>query len=315
MNRIDKIVASKINDSRGKATLRVKVFSGNISAGFDVPSGASTGKYEAIPISANAAIDIINDELSNILSGIEVTDQKRIDEILLEQDETRQKSKLGGNSTIGISVAVCKVGAMVHMLKTHEYLKTLADIKPSRRIPYMYMNLINGGLHAKSKLVFQEYHVVPKTDDIADGIAIGKEIQGELTKIIQKELGISNVQLGDEGGCIIDTDDIKLPLEFLKNASKKLGHDVMFAIDVAASSFYKDEKYSIGNNILNSSELSKLYKSVPSHVTLVGSVDGEVKLASTVAENPENLRILSSVLLADSKFVPSQQIPLTTSPP
>ena len=162
-SKITKILAEEIKDSRGNPTLKVIVWVGDLSGSFSVPSGASTGAHEAHELrdedgkGVKNAIEKVNNIIAPALIGQDVLNQKEIDRIMITLDGTYNKDNLGGNSMIGVSVAVAKVAAKVSGIEVYEHLRTLAEIKPSRRVPHLYMNLINGGKHAQNNLAFQEY--------------------------------------------------------------------------------------------------------------------------------------------------------------
>jgi len=247
-NLITKILAEDIKDSRGNPTLKVMVYVGDVFESFSVPSGASTGIHEAHELrdedgkGVKDAIWKINNLIAGNLIGKDVLNQKEIDRIMIELDGTENKDNLGANSMIGVSIACVKVAAKISGQEVFEYLRTLKEIKPSQKVPYLYMNLINGGKHAKNDLAFQEYHVVPNTEDAKESVEIGKKIHESLEKIIKKELGEESVVLGDEGGWAPKISDIRKPLLFLQQAIKEnnLEDKVRFALDVAASSFYEN---------------------------------------------------------------------------
>lgn len=267
-NKITKILAEEIKDSRGNPTLKVTVFSGKMSGSFSVPSGASTGAHEAHELrdedgkGIKDAIFKVNNLIAGNLVGKDVLNQKEIDRIMIELDGTPNKDNLGGNSMIGVSIACAKLGAEISGKEIFEYLKTLVEIKPSKKTSYLYMNLINGGKHAKNDLAFQEYHIVPDTEDVAEAVEIGIKIQNTLKEIITKKLGKESLVLGDEGGFAPKISDIKKPLEFLSEAIKenKLENKVRLALDVAASSFYSDGKYAIDGKEVSKEELMGIYK-------------------------------------------------------
>ena len=178
-NKITKILAEEIKDSRGNPTLKVMVDAGGKSASFSVPSGASTGVHEAHELrdedgkGVKDAVMKVNNLIAGNLVGKDVLNQKEIDKIMIELDGTPNKDNLGGNSMIGVSIACAKVAAKISSQEVFIYLKTLAEIKPSRKTPFLYMNLINGGKHAKNDLAFQEYHIVPDTEDVNEAVEIG----------------------------------------------------------------------------------------------------------------------------------------------
>lgn len=268
--QITNIRAEEILDSRGNPTIKVTVSINEINGSFSVPSGASTGKFEALELrdndpiqfhglGVNKAIEKVEKEIAPALIGLDITNQKEIDSTMIELDGTPNKSNLGANSMIGVSIACAKAAAAADKMEVFEYLRTLADIKQSQPIPYLFMNLVNGGKHAKSKLCFQEYYVIPMTENIDESIKMGSDIQNKL-----KELSGAEKQ-GDEGGLIIDTEDVIKPLEFLRQAVTELGYaeKVRLGLDVAASSFFESEKniYHLADKEITPEELMNLYKS------------------------------------------------------
>jgi enolase len=149
-------------------------------------------------------------------------------------------------------------------METFQYLRTLAEIKPSRKTPYLYMNLINGGKHAKNDLAFQEYHVVPDMENIREAIIAGIKIQKSLQGIIGTELGADSLVFGDEGGFAPQISDIKKPLLYLTQAIKEnnLEGKIRLALDVASSSFYQDGKYKVEDKEISKEELMDIYNSL-----------------------------------------------------
>jgi len=271
-NKITKILAEEILDSRSNPTLKVTVWVEEISGSFSVPSGASTGAHEAHELrdedgkGVKDAVMKVNNLIAGALVGKDVLNQKEIDQIMIDLDGTPNKDNLGGNSTIGVSIACAKVAAKVSNQEVFEYLRTLSNIKSSRKTPYLYMNLINGGKHAKNDLAFQEYHIVPDTEDVNEAVEMGIKIQHSLKEIIKKELGEESLVLGDEGGFAPKISDIKKPLEFLVEAIKQnyfLGK-VFLALDVASSSFYNTERgfYTVDGKNISKEELLNIYNSL-----------------------------------------------------
>jgi len=268
---ITHVSATEILDSRGNPTLRVTVHTETASGTFGVPSGASTGTHEALEkrdgdpklFGGNGvlgAVASVNDELRRLLVGTDVADQRALDEAMLKLDGTHDKSHLGGNAIVGVSVAAAKAAAASQNLRLAEYLKALApDIKPSRRVPYLGMNLINGGKHAATHLAFQEYKVVPQTEDINEALNIGTSIMHALKKELTDRYGATSANVGDEGGFAPDLPSIRTPLELFLGVAGKLGyeHKIRLALDVAASSFYQDGKYYYDNGTHTAAELEQ----------------------------------------------------------
>jgi len=281
--KISEIKAEEIKDSRGNPTLKVSVFVGDISESFSVPSGASTGVHEAHELrdedekGVKNAIKKVNNLIAQALVGKDVLNQKEIDETMIDLDGTLNKDNLGGNSMIGVSIACAKVAAKISEKEVFEYLRTLAEIKSSKKTPYLYMNLINGGKHANNDLAFQEYHIVPDTEDINEAIEIGIKIQNTLKEIINKDLGAESLVLGDEGGFAPKISDIKKPLIYLTEAIRQnyLLGKVHLALDVASSSFYNTDKgfYSIDGKNISKEEFMSLYNSLIKEFSLFSIED------------------------------------------
>ncbi len=267
---IDKILAKEIKDSRGNGTIEVEVSSGQFSGSFAVPSGASTGRHEAHELrdadgkGVTTVIKNINELIAPKLVGKNIFNQLEIDNILLSLDGTPNKDKLGGNALIGVSIACAKTASRVAGREVYEYLRTLADIKPSRQIPYLFMNLVEGGKHADNGLAFQEYHIVPMVDSVEEALQIGKSINETLKEIIISDLGSDSTKLGDEGGFAPMVRDIEKPLVYLTQAivENNLKSKVKLAMDVAGSAFFENEKYLVDGNSLSKEDLLSIYKSL-----------------------------------------------------
>ena len=271
-NKITNIKAEQIIDSRKNPTLKVSVYVGDIVGSFEVPSGASTGKYEACELrdeessksGVSNAIAKINAELKQSLLGVDVSMQKQIDEIMINLDGTPQKTNLGGNSMIGISIACAKTAAKVLNMEVYQYLKTLSNINSSRNEPFLYFNLINGGKHAATRLAFQEYHIVPQVETSFESVEMIRNIQKKLDDILKKEFGA--ITKGDEGGVALDVEDILTPLVLMKKAVDELGYTdkIKYALDVAASSFYDhdDGVYKFMNKDWTTFEMIDLYEKI-----------------------------------------------------
>lgn len=279
--KITDIKAEKILDSRSKPTLKVEIFVDNISASFSVPSGASTGRYEAYELrdrdgNMETAIGKIHNLIKPSLIGVDVTDQKKIDNIMINLDGTAQKINLGGNAMIGVSIACAKTAALVMGLETYEYLKSLIDIKPSKNNLYLYFNLINGGKHASSKLTFQEYHVVPVVNDANKKIEICNKIQSSLNNLIISKYKVEP-EKGDEGGVALSVEDVTEPLNLLQQVVDNLGYtdELMLAIDVASSSFYNKEKglYRFMNKDWSRDDMIDFYKDIASKYSIISIED------------------------------------------
>ncbi|MEI8174470.1 MAG: phosphopyruvate hydratase [bacterium] len=280
-NKITKIIAEEIQDSHGNPTIKVTIWSGDISDSFSVPSGASTGAHEAHELrdedgkGVKKAIENINKIIAPVLIGQDVLAQEEIDEIMIELDGTPNKDNLGGNSMIGVSVACAKVAARVSKMETFKYLQTLSAIKPSRPTPHLFMNLLEGGKHTKGKLAFQEYLLVSDTDNIREAVDFGVKVQNSLKEMIRKELGEESTVLGDEGGFATKINNIRKPLEFLVNAIKEnnLEGKVRLSLDVAASSFYSNGMYKVDGKFVSKEGMLSIYDSLVKEFNLFSIED------------------------------------------
>lgn len=269
-NKIDKIEVKEIKDSRGNPTIAVQVFSGVYSSTFSVPSGASTGAHEAHELrdedgkGVKNVIEKINKIIAPQILGMDVLDRNVIDSLMIEKDGTPNKSNFGGNAMIGISIACTKLAARVLNLEVFQYLNQLFIIKQDSEKLHLFVNLINGGKHAKNNLAFQEYHIVTFTDDIQEAVDMSLKIQEVLEKFIREELGEDSILLGDEGGFAPKLSDVRQPLVLLSKAIKECGFEnkVRLALDVAASSFYQNGLYQVNNKYISTKELLSLYDSL-----------------------------------------------------
>lgn len=284
--KINRIEAREILDSRGTPTLAVTVQAEGVRGTFEVPSGASTGSHEALELRdgdpkrfegrgiLKAAGNIVH-LIEPALRGMDAVDQAAVDKRLIEFDGTPNKSKLGANAILGVSIACAKAAAAIKNVEVYEHLRDLATMPPSRKTPLLYMNLINGGLHARSRLAFQEYHLVPQTESVEEALEIGTSVMHKLRSLISGKYGPASANLGDEGGFAPDIEDVKTPLALLMLAAEAVGADkkIKLALDVAASTFYKDGKYSFGGKNYSPDELRQFYGELADQFPLLSIED------------------------------------------
>jgi len=254
MERIEAINALEILDSRGNPTVEVEVELGDGSYGrAAVPSGASTGKYEAVELrdkkkkrymrkGVEKAVLNVNRVIGPALMGMDATDQRLIDKALIELDGTPNKSKLGANATLGVSLAVARAAADFLYMPLYRYIGGTEAC----RLPMPMMNILNGGLHAANNVDLQEFMIVPvggKT--FKEALRIGAEVFHGLAGVL-KEKGLSTA-VGDEGGFAPDLKSndhaVEMVLAGIEKAGYRPGRDVVLALDPASVSFYKDGKY------------------------------------------------------------------------
>lgn len=263
MAKIISIRAYEILDSRSNPTVKAQVFLDNgKSGGASVPSGASTGSHEAMELRDNdpkrfhgqgvlKAIDTIKNIIAPKLKGLDPTNQKKIDEIMINLDGTEDKSKLGANSILAVSLATCRVAAYTLGIHTYEYLEQLTGVEIKEFTPTPMFNIINGGLHGCGKFNFQEFLLIPKTGmPFNDAFRMVSEIYHSLKKYLKSKNLIYSV--GDEGGFTpqfsTNEEVIDTILEAIGSTDYIYGKDVYLGMDLAASSFYKENDYELTKN-------------------------------------------------------------------
>lgn len=270
MENITAVRAREVLDSRGKSTLAATVEIGEHRGTFAVPSGASTGSGEACELRdqdgrVGKAIEHVNTLIASALIGKDASDQKLIDRTMIELDGTENKSHLGGNAIIGVSIAAAKAVAIARGQETWQYLKGLADIASSRKVPHLYMNYINGGKHAASPLAFQEHIIVPDTDSVQEAMDIARAVDAKLKALITAQFGAAaGESMGDEGGYILPSGEWEKPFALLWQAVQEAGFEgkVKLASDVAASSFFQEGSYMVDGKKLSSVELEEMFRSL-----------------------------------------------------
>ena len=255
MSQILKVKARQIYDSRGNPTVEAEVFIKDNSAKAICPSGASTGTYEAfekrdinnkkyLGKSVLSAIKLVNSKIFKKLKGENIHNQERIDSLMINLDGTRQKTKLGANSILAVSMAVKKLSAKVKKLPLY---KTFS-VKNNFQLPYPLMNIINGGAHANNDLRIQEFMIRPdKAKSFSEAMRMCFLVINNLKKLL-KNNGLST-SVGDEGGFapMISSNNKALDLivSAIKKSGFKNGKDISICLDVAANELYKKNKYSI----------------------------------------------------------------------
>jgi len=281
------IKAREILDSRGNPTVEVQVeLSDNTIGTAAVPSGASTGKYEAVELRDEdkgrygglgvlKAVANVNDKIAPTLVGMPATEQAAIDQKLLELDGTANKSNLGANAILGVSLALAKAAANSSATPLYRYLGGSA----ARLLPVPLMNILNGGKHAADSTDFQEFMVVPAgATSFRQALQMGTEVYHALKKAI-KDKGL-NTNVGDEGGfapsLASNKQAVELILTAIDMAGYKAGDDCFIALDPAASSFYQDGKYVLSREgvTLNSDEMVDYYVRWASSYPIISIEDG-----------------------------------------
>ena len=287
---IEEIRARQIFDSRGNPTVEVDVITENGVLGrAAVPSGASTGEYEAVELRDGdknnfmgkgvlKAVANVNDIIAPELIGYDIFNQKEIDELMIKLDGTPNKSKLGANAILGVSLAVAKAAAEETGQPFYRYIGGVA----ANTLPVPMMNIINGGSHADNSIDFQEFMIMPVgAKSFSEALKMGTEVFHHLAKVL-KGRGLST-NVGDEGGFApnlkSNEEGLEVILEAIKNAGYKAGDDIMIAFDAAASEFYNKEegvyhlKWSTGEK-LTSEQLVDLWADWVEKYPIISIEDG-----------------------------------------
>ena len=290
MSSILDIRAREILDSRGNPTVEVEVLTelGNIGRAA-VPSGASTGQYEAVELRDNdkdrflgkgvlKACDHVNDTISDALIGELVEDQVAIDDILIDLDGTDNKSALGANALLGVSLACAKAGSLDHNLPLYRYIGGVS----AHVLPVPMMNILNGGSHADNKIDFQEFMVVPVgAENFSDAVRMGVETFHYLKKELKAKGYSTNV--GDEGGFApniqSNEEAIEIVLKAIESAGYRPGEDMYIAMDAAASEFFDREKkeyhfHKSSGNRLSSNDMVAYWKEWCDKYPIISIEDG-----------------------------------------
>ncbi|RKY45797.1 MAG: phosphopyruvate hydratase, partial [Candidatus Neomarinimicrobiota bacterium] len=289
MSEIIDVIAREILDSRGNPTVEVDVIT---ESGFfgraAVPSGASTGEHEALELRDGdkdrfggkgvlKAVQNVNEIIGPRLIGVSVLDQPYIDNLMLELDGTENKSKLGANATLGVSLAVAKAAAAYSGLPLYQYIGgTNAKV-----LPVPLMNILNGGKHADNNVDLQEFMIAPVgASSFREALRMGIEVFHSLKKVL-KSKGL-NTSVGDEGGFAPDlksnTEALEVIMEAIEKAGYKPGEDIYLALDPAASEFYNAEigKYELKSEKaeLTSKEMVEYYKNIVEKFPVFSIEDG-----------------------------------------
>ncbi len=272
MSKIKDIKAREILDSRGNPTVEVDVLLESGAKGrAAVPSGASTGSKEALELRDNdpkryqgkgvlKAVNNVNTIIKKSLIGLESSNQRQIDETMINLDGTENKTNLGANATLGVSLAVLKATAKEKNIPLYKYFEDEISL------PRPMMNILNGGAHADNNLDFQEFMIIPNANNFKERLRIGSEVFHTLKKVL-KENGF-NTGVGDEGGFAPNLSTNEEALDMLMKAIEEAGYtpgkDVNFALDVAASEFYEDGIYNLkgANKKLTSIQLVDYYQTL-----------------------------------------------------
>lgn len=277
------VFAREILDSRGNPTVEAEVFLDDGSHGVaGVPSGASTGVHEAHELRDGGerylgkgvlnAVNNVNEETADAIAGAEADDQRLIDQAMIALDGTENKSRLGANAILGVSIAVAKAAAESAGLPLYRYIGG-----PNAHVlPVPMMNIVNGGAHADSGVDVQEFMIAPiGAESFSEALRMGAEVYHSLKSVI-KSKGLST-GLGDEGGFAPSVESTKAALDLIVEAIEKAGFkpgaDIALALDVASSEFYKDGKYHFEGGEHTAEEMAKVYEQLIAEYPIVSIED------------------------------------------
>jgi enolase len=294
MAKIVKITGREIIDSRGNPTVEVDVKIDNGAFGrAAVPSGASTGSREALELRDGdkkrfggkgvlRAISNINDIIAPRLIGLEITKQQDIDDIMIKLDGTDFKSSLGANAILGVSLACAKAGSNSNKLPVYEYVREIYNIKSDKYVlPVPLMNIINGGEHAENNVDLQEFMIAPvSAPSFSEALRMGCEIFHSLKKVLNEKGYATGV--GDEGGFApnlkYNAQALEVICEAVKAAGYEVGKDIVFALDVAASELYENNKYilegEIEEKVKTSRDMIDFYENLLKKYPVISIEDG-----------------------------------------
>ena len=271
--KIKLISAREILNSRGEPTVEVKLVTNHGEYIDSAPSGASKGKAEAIELKDSGegfkalgvakAIQRVNEIISPALIGESVEGQEKLDKLLIELDGTKNKSKLGVNAILPVSLVICRAAADDKDIPLWQYISRWRKSSRQVFLPRPCFNLLNGGKHAGGKLTIQEFMIVPQAEKFQDNLRLGAEIYYNLKKILEDNLGVSAINLGDEGGFVPSSlEKTEEALDFIIMAITAVNSSggVKFALDCAASELKKEKGYNIDGSFLNSEELLNFYQ-------------------------------------------------------
>lgn len=311
--KIQKIHAREILDSRGNPTVEVDVFTPKGFGRASVPSGASTGTNEALELRDSdpnryggkgvlTAVKNVNTIIQKELLGLDVRNQREIDELMIELDETDNKSNLGANAILGVSVAVAKAAADSVNLPLYRYFGG----SNAFTLPVPTMNVLNGGKHAGNELAIQEFMIQPKgAETFYEALQFGAEIYHTLGKLLEKKYGRSSTNVGYEGGYAPKMSESTEALDALVQAIEEAGYtesEVTIGIDAAASEFYEGEVYSIDGKKLTAAEMIDYYVELVNSYPILSIEDPFYEEAFEDFEALTN-ELWDTIIVGDDLFV------------
>ncbi|MBQ3685790.1 MAG: phosphopyruvate hydratase [Candidatus Methanomethylophilaceae archaeon] len=267
--QIEKVWAREVLDSRGNPTVEAEITVGGHRISAIAPSGASTGSWEAHELRDGGdryggkgvlkAVENIRGDVAKRITGMDPTDQRAIDDALIALDGTENKTRLGGNATVAVSLAVARAGAMCEGVPVYEHIG-----KDHRTLPVPMLNIINGGKHAGGNLKIQECMIIPAgAKSFSDCLRMSTEVYMHLKTLLKSKYGVSAINIGDEGGFAPPVDTVEEAMDIIvasiSDAGYAPGKEVFLAMDAASSEFYKDGMYYVDGEEMSAGELADHY--------------------------------------------------------
>jgi len=282
--KITEVKGLEVLDSRGNPTIEVEVKAGSFKGKAIAPSGASTGTREAVELRDGGkrfdgkgvlkAVEQVK-KISKKLVGLNVEKQKLIDRIIIDYDGTKNKSKIGGNTSTAVSIAVFKTASAVKKKELYECFEQF-NFKERREMPVPLMNIINGGVHAGNKLSIQEFKIIPaKFNSFKEALTAGVEVYHELGRELIDKKGVSSKNVGDEGGFAPNISKTREALDFIEKSIEKTGYsnEVFIGLDCASNSFYKNGAYQIDGKTLEKNNLLDYYDKLVKDYNIISIED------------------------------------------
>lgn len=271
-DKIQKITAQEILNSRGETTVKVSLETERGVFEASSPSGASTGKHEAVEVKTRTAISNIEEKIAPELKGKEVEDQKNIDELLIGLDGLGDKSNLGANAILPVSFAVCRAGAASERKPLYKYIEESFQEEVDFNISPAF-NIINGGIHAGGGLEIQEFMVVPQGESVSEKVKTGSAIYQNLKQLLKETYGPGAVNIGDEGGFVPPVSSSQEALDIIVTSIKRTGVRADVALDCAASQFYKKGKYYLQGTVFTKEGLLSFYQELLDNYPIISLED------------------------------------------
>ncbi len=277
MLKIKSLKAREILDSRGNPTVKVSLETEKGIVESAVPSGASTGKHEAVELRDGGkrynglgvlkAVKNINGKIASALVGKNVLEQEKIDRILISLDGTENKSNLGANAILGVSIAVCKAGSLAFKKPLYTYINHLSG-KKDLDLPRPCFNIINGGAHAGNDLNFQEFMIMPRKKKISESVREASEFYHSLKDVLRKRYSSTSINVGDEGGFAPPISNPEDAINLIVGVGK-----IDLILDVAAGEFFNEGKYKMGVKSFQKEEMVNYYLGLIKKYPILGLED------------------------------------------